>query len=186
MSDSHTGNMASNPTHRVRGFLMREWPYLVILVLALFGEAYTSVAQRPMTTYWLVLAPFIGLVCVITRWKDFPARDQQMRLIWTQFLHWAAVLAAMGLIFVGDVDQMMNADARALSTLTILSLGTFLAGVHVGSWRICLVGIVLAIGVPAIAWLEQSALMIMLVVAIVIGIAAPFWWRDRKASAPAH
>ena len=31
-----------------RAFLMREWPYLAILVLSLFGVAYTSVAQRPM------------------------------------------------------------------------------------------------------------------------------------------
>ena len=36
-----------------------------MLLLALFGVAYTSIAQRPMTTYWMVLAPFIGMICVI-------------------------------------------------------------------------------------------------------------------------
>ena len=49
-------------------FLAREWPYLVILVLSLFGVAYTSITRTPMTLYWFVLAPFIGLVCVVTRW----------------------------------------------------------------------------------------------------------------------
>ena len=42
-------------------FLMREWPYLAMLILALFGVASASVVQRRMTTYWLVLAPFIGV-----------------------------------------------------------------------------------------------------------------------------
>jgi hypothetical protein len=41
--------------------------------------------------------------------------------------------------------------------LTVLALGTFTAGIHIASWCICLVGVVLALGVPAIAWLEQSA-----------------------------
>ena len=87
---------------------------------------------------------------------------------------------AMNLVFVADVGQMMNADARALSILTLLALGTFTAGVHVGAWRICLVGIILGLGVPAIAWLEQTALLLVLVVVVLIGMTAPLWWRDTK------
>ena len=101
----------------------------------------------------------------------------RLRLIATQALHWGAVLAAMNLIFVADVGQMMNADARALSVLTLLALGTFTAGVHIAVWRICLVGIVLGLGVPAIAWLEQSALLLLLAVVVLIAITAPLWWR---------
>ena len=163
-----------------RAFLMREWPYLAILVLSLFGVAYTSVAQRPMTTYWLALAPLIGIICVVTRWQNTQSREMHLRLIWTQALHWGAVLMAMNLVFVADVGQMMNADARALSILTLLALGTFTAGVHVGAWRICLVGIILGLGVPAIAWLEQTALLLVLVVVVLIGMTAPLWWRDTK------
>ena len=78
-----------------RSFVMREWPYLAMLILALFGVAYASVTQRPMTLYWLALAPFIGIFCVITRWRDVQSREMRLRLIWTQALHWGAVLAAM-------------------------------------------------------------------------------------------
>ena len=163
-----------------RAFLMREWPYLAILVLSLFGVAYTSVAQRPMTTYWLAFAPFIGIICVVTGWQNTQSREMHLRLIWTQVLHWVAVLMAMNLVFVADVGQMMNADARALSILTLLALGTFTAGVHVGAWRICLVGIILGLGVPAIAWLEQTALLLVFVVVVLIGMIAPLWWRDAK------
>jgi hypothetical protein len=68
---------------------------------------------------------------------------------------------------------MMSTDSRALYVLTLLALGTFTAGVHIGAWRICLVGVILAIGVPAIAWLEQSALLLLLAGIVVIGIGAP-------------
>ena len=167
-----------------RAFLLREWPYLLVLVLALFGVAYTSFARTPLTTYWIVLAPCIGLICVVSRWRDAESREQRLRLIWTQVLHWGAVLLAMRLMFVADVNRMMNADASALAALTVLALGTFTAGVHIAAWRICLVGIVLAAGVPAIAWLEQSALLLLLVGLALIALIAPFFWRNKPAKKP--
>src|ERR1700736_1770822 len=158
-----------------RAFLAKEWPYLLILILALFGVAYTSFSRTPITIYWIVLAPFIGVICVVTRWQDAENREQRMRLIWTQALHWGAVLLAMHLMFVADVSRMMNADASALAALTALALGTFTAGVHIAAWRICLVGIALGVGVPAIAWLEQSTLLLLLVAVVLIAVIAPFF-----------
>jgi len=165
-----------------RAFLVREWPYLLVLILALFGVAYTSFSKTPITTYWIVLAPFIGVICVITRWSDAESREQRMRLIWTQALHWGAVLLAMHLMFVADVSRMMNADASALAALTVLALGTFTAGVHIAAWRICLVGIALGVGVPAIAWLEQSTLLLLLVFVVLVAVTAPFFWHDKRES----
>ena len=167
------------------GFLRREWPYLLILVLALFGVAYTSITRTPMTVYWFVLGPFIGLVCVVTRWPATRDRDERLHLVWSQALHWAAVLGAMNLLYIADVGQTMSTDSRALYVLTLLALGTFTAGVHIAAWRVCLVGIILALGVPAIAWLQQSALLIALVITVVVGIGAPLWWYTTKEAAPA-
>jgi hypothetical protein len=167
-----------------RAFLAREWPYLLILILAIFGVAYTSFSKTPITTYWIVLAPFIGLICVITRWRDAENREQRLHLIWTQALHWGAVLVAMHLMFVADVGRMMNADASALAALTVLALGTFTAGVHIAAWRICLVGIVLALGVPAIAWLEQSVLLLLLIAVVIVAVIAPFLWHRKRS--PQH
>ena len=164
-----------------RAFLVREWPYFLVLIVALFGVAYASFSRTPMTTYWIVLAPFIGGICVVARWRDTESREQRLRLIWTQALHWGAVLLAMQLMFVADVSRMMNADASALAALTILALGTFTAGVHVAAWRICLVGIVLGVGVPAIAWLERSTLLLLLVAIVLAAVVAPFFLRDKRA-----
>ncbi|ALK10082.1 hypothetical protein [Blastochloris viridis] len=171
----------ANPAHsrfHPRPFLMREWPYLLILLFGLFGVAYTSISQTPMRGYWIALTPFIGLVCIIIRWRDAADRDERLHLVWTQCLHWVAVLLSMQLLFIADVARMMNSDASALSVLTLLGLGTFLAGVHIGSWRICLVGVILGAGVPEIAWLEQSALFLLLVVVVLVGIVAPIIWHS--------
>src|SRR5215510_5571666 len=91
-----------------RVFLLREWPYLLVLGLAILGIAYTSFAKTPITTYWIVLAPFLELVCVVTRWPDAESREHRVHLILTQAVHWGAVLVAMPLMFVVDVSRIMN------------------------------------------------------------------------------
>jgi hypothetical protein len=154
-----------------------------MLILSLFGVAYSSVSKAPMAIYWIALAPIMGVICVITRWKDAGSHEQRLHLIWTQALHWGAVLVAMRLMYVGNVIRIMNADASALAALTVLALGTFTAGVHISAWRICLVGILLALGVPAIAWLEQSTLLLLLVAVGFAAAIAPLLWH-RWASEP--
>jgi hypothetical protein len=185
MSDPQPSRLRSALDYfKPRNFLLNEWPYLLVLVLALFGIAYTSFARTPMTLYWIVLGPLIGIICVVSRWGDLPGRDERFRLVWTQVAHWAAVLVAIRLVFIADVERMMNSDASALAALTLLALGTFTAGIHIASWRICLVGVLLAVGVPGVAWLEQSALLLMLIALIVIAIAAPIYWRHKRDPAP--
>ncbi|MGB6372787.1 MAG: hypothetical protein WBF22_05170, partial [Methylocella sp.] len=133
----------------LRAFLVRDWPYFAMLALALFGVAYTSIARQSMTHYWMVLAPFFGIICVITRWRDVEGNALHWHLIQTEALHWIAVIFAMSIVFVANVTQQMSSDASALVVLTVLALGTFTAGVHVAAWRICLVGVVMALMVPA-------------------------------------
>jgi Flp pilus assembly protein TadB len=164
---------------RLLVLLKQEWPYFLVLVLALFGIAYTSISRTSMSLYWIALAPLAGVICVATQWHDKRDKDERLRLIWTQTLHWTAVLVAMHLLFVSDVRNMMNADASALALLTLLALGTFTAGVHIRAWRLCFVGFLLAVGVPGIAWLEQSALFLLFVGLILIAVIGSLLWRGR-------
>ena len=56
---------------KVRHFLMREWPYLIMLVFALFG-AYLGWRHHLFTTRWfliaLVLISPLGFVATIAGW----------------------------------------------------------------------------------------------------------------------
>ncbi|MGA9895906.1 MAG: hypothetical protein WBQ55_26960, partial [Xanthobacteraceae bacterium] len=56
------------------------------------------------------------------------------------------------------------------------------AGVHALSWQICRLGLIMALGIPAIAWIENSALIFALVAAGVLGIVGVFWlhWGERR------
>ncbi len=180
MADYETDSIATRWSLRD---LVREWPYFAMLVLTLFGVAYTSVARQSMTTYWIVLVPCFGAICIASHWSEVEGRDEHWRLVRTQVLHWAAVILAMKLVFVADVRQIMNSDASALMALTILALGTFTAGIHVSSWRVCLVGTILGLGVPAIAWLEESTLLLLLGAIVLIACASLFLLRGRGAGA---
>ncbi|MGC1860270.1 MAG: hypothetical protein WA733_03875, partial [Methylocystis sp.] len=53
-----------------RGFLSRDWPYVVMLILAVIGVAVASVAGGAMMAYWDLLVPVFAAVCVWTRSRE--------------------------------------------------------------------------------------------------------------------
>ncbi len=74
------------------------------------------------------------------------------------------------------MQRIFNAGATGLAIFTLLSLGTFTAGVHVLSWQVCLLGLIMALGIPAIAWIENSALIVVLIAGVGVGIGVVIWW----------
>ena len=78
--------------------------------------------------------------------------------------------------FCGGVASTLSPDATGLTILTLLALGTFVAGVHIQAWQICILGMVMALGVPAIAWIERSALLLLLALGALAAIGAALWW----------
>ena len=165
-------------------FWLRELPFSLVLILTILGVAYTSFSKQPIIGYWEVLAPIIGLVCVASGWQSAAGNAARLRLITTQALHWLAFLVVMNLLLLPSVQRVFTAGSTGLAVFTLLTLGTFTAGVHILSWQICLLGLIMALGIPAIAWIENSALIVVLIAASVLGIAAVFWWhwRGRHAS----
>jgi hypothetical protein len=165
-------------------FWLRELPYAAVFVLAIFGIAYNSYSKQSIVGYWELLALVICLVCVGSGWPHAHDKKARLRLVWTQALHWLAFLVAMNVMLLPNVLRMMNADATSLAILTLLALGTFTAGVHILSWQICLVGVVMAVGVPASAWLERSALLLSVGALALLGIGLASWLYIRQR--PSH
>ncbi len=166
-----------------RSILLQEAPYLAILALAAGGAGYVSMTRQPIPLYWDGLAVVIGLVSVLTGWFKFHDKASRWRLVWTQILHWAAFLGAMNLVFLPSVQAILNEDATGLTVLFLLALGAFTSGVHTNSPLMCANGLLMALAVPAIAWLDQSALLITLILAVIVAAAvAVMWLRYRSAS----
>ncbi len=154
-----------------------------MLVLTILGVAYTSFSKQPIIGYWEVLAPIIGLVCVASGWQSAADNAARLRLITTQALHWLAFLVVMNLLLLPSVQRVFTAGSTGLAVFTLLTLGTFTAGVHILSWQICLLGLIMALAIPAMAWIDNSALIVVLIAASVLGIAAVFWWHWRTKRA---
>jgi hypothetical protein len=164
-------------------FWIRELPFTLVLILTLLGVAYTGFLKQPIMGYWELLAPMIGLVCVGSGWSSANDKNARLQLIWTQALHWAAFLFVMNMILLPNVQRILNASATGLAVLMLLALGTFTAGVHVLSWQVCLLGIIMALCVPAAAWIEASALIIVLVSIAALGIGVVLWWHWHESRA---
>ena len=165
------------------GFWVKELPFSLVLILTVVGVAYTSFSKQPITGYWELLAPLIALVCVGSGWQHTSDTASRTRLILTQVLHWLAFLVVMNLMLLPSVQRDFSVSATGLAIFTLLSLGTFTAGVHVLSWQVCLLGVIMALGIPAIAWIENSALIMVLIVGAILGIVVVVGWylHERRA-----
>jgi hypothetical protein len=172
---SDASSPAPRTPHRF-GILLRELPFLLMLLLSFAGIAYTTFAQQSSVVYWQILVPIFAAMCIVTGWNPAYDKREHWRLVWSQLLHWGAFLAAMELMFMPGVQRMMNPGANGLSALILLALGTFVAGVHAGSWQISAIGIVLALGVPAIAWIQQSALLVVVALLALTALAVGLWY----------
>jgi len=160
-------------------FLLRQFPYVLVLTLAIVGVAYTNVSHQPLVGYWEVLALAMGVVCIVTEWPKVHDRQARFRLMWMQALHWVAVLVTMNIMLLSGVQQLLPSPATGLVLLILLALGTFLAGLNLLSFQLCFLGLALALAVPVISWLKQSALFLVLAAVFLIGLGITFWPRQR-------
>ena len=63
----------------------------------------------------------------------------------------------MNLMLLSSVQRIFTAQTTGLAIFTLLALGTFTAGVHVLSWQVGLLGLIMALGIPAIVGLACRA-----------------------------
>jgi hypothetical protein len=134
------------------GFWVRELPFSLVLILTMVGVAYTTFSKQPITGYWEILAPLIALVCVGSGWPNATDYTARFRLIATQALHWFAFLVVMNMLLLSSVQRVFSASATGIAIFTLL----------------------------AIAWVENSALILLLLAGVVFGIAVVLWWHFRE------
>ncbi|HVX77472.1 MAG TPA: hypothetical protein VHB49_15170 [Bradyrhizobium sp.] len=169
-------------------FLWQQLPYVIALVLAIVGVAYTNVSHQPLVSYWEFLALAIAVVRIITKWPELDNRQAQFRLIWTQAVHWIAVLVTMNIMLVSGVQRLLPTPATSLILLTLLALGSFLAGLSLLSLRLCFLGVAMMAAVPVISWLKQSILFFLLAAVLLVGLGMTFWLRGdhRRVAMPGN
>jgi hypothetical protein len=144
----------------------------VMALLALVGTAVTLANASWARTYWLILVPVYGALCVFAAWHR---TGELGGTVLRQILHWLSVAAAMALDFAylhGTGEQ--TAAATGLSSLLILALGCVLAGIHL-EWLFALVGLLLALILIVVSWAQQY-LTVAFLLAGLAALAFAAWW----------
>lgn len=136
-------------------------PYIVMLSMAVLGIGLVTFTGDPHGFYWALLTPIYCGICIYIGWPHAPTKNERIKLIWTQILHWAAFLAAMWLIYSPAMRSLVDVNATGLNLMTLLALATFVAGVHASAWQISIVGLILAGFVPAMALIQRTSLFII-------------------------
>lgn len=149
--------------------------YIAMLVLALVGVVF-----RLPVSYWVILMPVFGVITIAEGWKHFPDRKERLGLLYRVALNWCALLLAIYLLSNSGVSGVMNLNATALSMMTLLALGTFVAGVQSRVWQICAVGSVLFLAVPGLGWLDQSPLLLSAATFVIVALGGLAWWLGQK------
>ena len=187
MSSAETGSQATPPspraTHRL-SFWIKELPFALVLILTTLGVAYMSLTRQPLVGFWEMLAPLLALVCIGSGWPSAHDKTARLILIGSQVLHWLAFIVVMNVLLLPSVQRNFTANSTAIAVFTLLALGTFTAGLQVFSWQVCSLGLVMALTVPAIAWIENSALIVAVIFVLMLAVGAAVWWHWRK-TAPA-
>jgi hypothetical protein len=173
---------AISPTAE-RGFLanffIKNAPYIILLLLAVIGVAYTDLSPARSFLYWQAMVPVFAVLCIIARWRRVePNTRSRLHLIWEQLLHWGALLLVMRVLFVHDVQRLLDSDIAGLLLIYLLALTTFLGGIYL-DWRLCVVGVFLGLGAVALAFLDEAALP-MLGLAVIIVLVLALWSRLRR------
>jgi hypothetical protein len=162
------------------------WPVRIIAGLALVGLAVAGLAVTDFATkyaeyYWLLVIPIFALVSVRI-WEKRDGFHFDWRLFRQQLFHWLGFLIAIQVVFQLVQTGTIDRNSAGLVSLVLLSLTTYLAGVHFDVVLI-FVALLLAIAALMASYVEQYMWIILVVLALIIGVL--LFVRRKRSHRPA-
>jgi hypothetical protein len=136
---------------------------IVMVLLALFGVALTFATSNFAPTYWVLLVPIYGLLCIGTAYLHSQGnRHLDRATIVRQVLHWLGIGIALGLTFFIRNTGVETGEAAGMNALLLLAVGCYLAGIHLEGLFV-LVGVFLTLTLVCVSKAEQYLWLIFLV-----------------------
>lgn len=137
-----------------------------MVILALIGVGLTMANSAISATYWILMVPIYGLLCVATAWyRSVPGAGAGPSLVLRQVFHWLGIGGALGLdFFVRSLGEETDI-AAGLNALLLLALGCYLAGVHLERLFI-VVGLVLTLTLFVVAKVQEYLWLVLVTGAV--------------------
>lgn len=152
-----------------------KWFFNDIFYIAMLLLAVAGVMFRLSVDYWIIITPIFALISIIEGWSHFATQNDRLGFVFRIAAIWFAVALSIYVFDNTSVKGVMTPNATSLAIITLLALGTFVAGVQAHVWQICAVGGLLFVSVPGVGWLEESPLLIMGVMVLLIMFGAVAW-----------
>ncbi len=171
MPDAARHTAAAQQRSELMRWFIHDIPYLAMLTLAV-----TGVVLRLPVGYWVIITPVFAIISIAEGWRHFSDQVEKFGFMLRLVLDWLALLLAIYFLFNSGVQGVMNANATSLAMMTLLGLGTFVAGVQARVWQICAVGGVLFLVVPGLGWLDQSPLLLSVGAGVIVVLGSLIWW----------
>jgi hypothetical protein len=155
----------------------------VMLLLALVGVGLTTSDRDIASTYWVILVPVYGLLCVGTAWyHSGPGRTFSRIAVARQVLHWLGIGVALWLDFMLRRSGEETGVAAGLTALLILALGCFLAGVHL-EWMFAVVGALLTLTLILVTKADQYLWLMFVLGGAALACMVGFRWMVHRSGA---
>ena len=180
-NNTHSPSILHDPKGWFHRIFINEALLSTLLILCFVGVAYTNFASVRSYHYWLWLVPVFAIAAIISEWSRYKREEiDGFHYVTQQILHWAAIFVAIRVVFELHELGRLNNDATALTLMTVMSLGAFLAGVYIG-WRFLVLGVFIALATILAAGLEAYIwVLIPVAIAIVAAGVLVAWWEFRK------
>jgi len=136
---------------------------MMLITLSIIGIGITDFSPADSYKYWVAMVPIFCGACLILEWSRVRGKGfKWTTLLRTQLLHWVGLLVAVRLVFEMLHKGRLDNENTGLVVLLLLALSTFIAGIHLG-WRLCLVGVFLAVALVAATYLEEYVWVLLII-----------------------
>ena len=150
-------------------FKVEEYLFAILIILSIIGIAVTNYANVYALKYWLFMVPVFAGVSLYYGWIREHDYDKQNipKIIKDQVLLWIGLLAAVLMVLLLVNYGSLNARDAGYFIIILLSLTTYIVGIHY-EWRLIVLAVLLGL-TAGVAALVEHFFWMMLVLAIVAG-----------------
>jgi len=159
-------------------FKLRIAGTLVIVVMSVVGIGFMDVKSRHAFTYWGALVVVSGLICMGLAAVTHRGKGGVMAMVARQGFHWLGLFMALAMLRYLYGTGYVEAEAAAVFAIILLTLTTWLAGVHFDP---VFVGVAVLLALVAyLNTIVERYLVFIFLIGIVVILGVLMWRRGRS------